>query len=316
MRSPQIENGHTRIANELLEAMMHFDFSKRQYKVLLAVIRKTYGYGKKEDDLGITQLAKLTGLDPAHAARTVRELVSMGVLIRREGRYAHVISLEKDYSHWGMAETATQAMAKTAIRGGQNSQRTMAKTATLGWPKQPPQNKTPKENSKRKPPLQLEIDANTDQKEKCGGGDVLFFETDETTAKGSGSAVSKKLASVPQSDLIYPKSLTAQEQQAAEQLLCNCNGHAQDILDTLEAAIQAGQVKKSPLALLGGMVRRYEAGTFDPTPGLHIAENRSKMLTARKKVETLVHVDGNAVLRELEALRELQQTRKQSEAAR
>jgi hypothetical protein len=109
---------------------------------------------------------------------------------------------------------------------------------------------TTKENPKRKPPPQLKADANAneDRKENRGGGDYLFLGTNKTSAKEFDSAVIKNHASVPLSDLVYPKILTAQEQQAAEQLLCNCNGHAQAILDTLEAAIQAGQVKKSPLA--------------------------------------------------------------------
>ncbi|WP_374993057.1 replication protein, partial [Burkholderia multivorans] len=49
--SPQIEDGYTRIANELYEAILGFGFTQRQLLVLLTVLRKTYGYGKKEDDM-------------------------------------------------------------------------------------------------------------------------------------------------------------------------------------------------------------------------------------------------------------------------
>ena len=45
--SPQVEDGHTRIANELLEAMCRAGFSARQWAVVMAVVRKTYGYGKR-----------------------------------------------------------------------------------------------------------------------------------------------------------------------------------------------------------------------------------------------------------------------------
>lgn len=44
-----IDDGYTRIANELLEAVMAADLTARQLKVVLAVIRKTYGFGKKFD---------------------------------------------------------------------------------------------------------------------------------------------------------------------------------------------------------------------------------------------------------------------------
>jgi phage replication O-like protein O len=280
MNSPQIENGHTRIANELLEAVTHFDFTKRQYKILLAVIRKTYGYSKKEDDIGISQLAKMTGLKHTHAALTVRELVEMGVLKRRDGNYAHVIGLVKDYAMWSMTKTVTPTMTETVIGYDQNSHSAMTKTVT------PPMTKTvttkenqPKENPKRnKTPLPPQlIPNNKSEKEKRGGGDFLV-------------------------DFIFPSSLSHTEQQAALQMLGAVNGSAQKLLDTLEAAIQAGQVKKNPLALLGGMIRRYEAGTFDPAPGLHIAAEREKRLTTRRMIDRQTNVDGDAVLREIEAL--------------
>ncbi len=53
-------------------------------------------------------------------------------------------------------------------------------------------------------------------------------------------------------------------------------GDAQAVLDVLAAAIQAGEIRKSRLAVLNGLIRRYEAGTFDPAPGLHLAEQRTK----------------------------------------
>lgn len=58
-----IDDGYTRIANELLEAVMAADLTARQLKVVLAVIRKTYGFGKKFDRItntGFTPLADST----------------------------------------------------------------------------------------------------------------------------------------------------------------------------------------------------------------------------------------------------------------
>jgi hypothetical protein len=86
------------------------------------------------------------------------------------------------------------------------------------------------------------------------------------------------------SSLIFPKKLTPEEQHEAEKLLVKCDGHAQEILDALDAAIQAGQIKKSPLAFLGGMIRRQEVGTFDPTPGMHIATARAKQKRTQESI--------------------------------
>ena len=57
-----LDDGYTRIANELLEAVMAADLTARQLKVVMAVIRKTYGFGKKFDRVSNTQIAAMTGI--------------------------------------------------------------------------------------------------------------------------------------------------------------------------------------------------------------------------------------------------------------
>lgn len=64
-----IDDGYTRIANELLEAVMAADLTARQLKVVLAVIRKTYGFGKKLDRITNTQIAMMTGIHHTHVCK-------------------------------------------------------------------------------------------------------------------------------------------------------------------------------------------------------------------------------------------------------
>jgi phage replication O-like protein O len=115
---PQLEDGFTRIANELLEAVMRANLSRRQYKVVLAVIRKTYGYGKKEAELTMTEIANMTGLDLAHVSRTVNELAKTATLLKRQGGGGQVIGLNKNYGQWHLAKLAR--VAKTASKTCQN----------------------------------------------------------------------------------------------------------------------------------------------------------------------------------------------------
>lgn len=51
MARPQIEDGHTRIANEIMENLMKMYLLPSQWQVLLCIIRKTYGF-QKETALG------------------------------------------------------------------------------------------------------------------------------------------------------------------------------------------------------------------------------------------------------------------------
>ena len=47
MSSPQLENGYTKIANEILESIIKARITASEKDILIFVIRKTYGYGKR-----------------------------------------------------------------------------------------------------------------------------------------------------------------------------------------------------------------------------------------------------------------------------
>ena len=92
----------------------------------------------------------------------------------------------------------------------------------------------------------------------------------------------------PMFELVYPSEFDDAQRQKAKELLAETGEHAQAILDVLQAAIRAGEIRKSSLAVLSGLVRRWRAGSFDPLPGQHIAESRAKYeahRTIQKKQE-------------------------------
>jgi phage replication O-like protein O len=98
--APQLEDGYTRLANELLEAVMSTGFTQRQLLVILAVIRKTYGYGKKQDDMSAAQLGKLCNMERNHVTEVIGQLVQMQVLTRASGAYGLVLGINKRHSQW------------------------------------------------------------------------------------------------------------------------------------------------------------------------------------------------------------------------
>ncbi len=140
MSEPQTEDGFTRIANELLEAITLHKFSKREYKVVLSVIRKTYGFNKKADDMSLSQISDLTGLDRSNICRTVNSLTAKKVLSKRQGKYGQVIGLNKKYKEWRCCHINNSC---------QNNNSIVVKTTTEVLSKQPIQKTTPKDNSKR-----------------------------------------------------------------------------------------------------------------------------------------------------------------------
>jgi phage replication O-like protein O len=102
VKKPQLEDGFTRIANELFEAVIGFGFSQRQLAVLLAVLRKTYGYGKKEDDMSASQIGELCKISRNHVTEAIGQLVKLSVLTKRHGNYGLILGVNKDYNNWGV----------------------------------------------------------------------------------------------------------------------------------------------------------------------------------------------------------------------
>lgn len=114
-----IDDGYTRIANELLEAVMAADLTARQLKVVLAVIRKTYGFGKKFDRITNTQISAMTGIHHTHVCKAKNEMIAMNIIVTN----GLAIGVNKVISDWNisisrhgktLSETANEALAKSA----------------------------------------------------------------------------------------------------------------------------------------------------------------------------------------------------------
>jgi phage replication O-like protein O len=145
MGKPQTEDGYTRIANELLEAIIGYDFSSRHLKVILAIIRKTYGFNKKADEIGLSQLRDITSIDRGNVSRTVNQLSLMKVLIVTEGYNARTISLNKKYKEWVLPEQQQLPKQQLLPKSGLG----VANLAFQVLPEQQPQYTYTKETKER-----------------------------------------------------------------------------------------------------------------------------------------------------------------------
>nr|WP_154325067.1 replication protein [Pantoea sp. 201603H] len=90
------DNGYTRIANELLEAIASADLTARQLKLMLAYVRKTYGFNKKTDRIADEQIAQITGLSRQNVNKAKKELLSMNCLVMEGSQ----IGINKEVSAW------------------------------------------------------------------------------------------------------------------------------------------------------------------------------------------------------------------------
>ena len=95
-RVADIDDGYTRFANELLEAIASADLTARQLKVMLAYVRKTYGFNKKTDRIADEQIARLTGLSRQNVNKAKKELISMNCLFMDGNQ----IGVNREVSAW------------------------------------------------------------------------------------------------------------------------------------------------------------------------------------------------------------------------
>jgi len=102
MASPQAENGHIDIANEIAEQFCRYRISGEEWMVLWAIIRKTYGWKKKEDRIALSQFAVMTGLKKPHIVRALRKLQSKRIIIVIKNDTTDINSyrFNKDFDKW------------------------------------------------------------------------------------------------------------------------------------------------------------------------------------------------------------------------
>ena len=96
MASPQTEEGYTKIASEIFEALMLCKFTPYERSIIDCVFRFTYGWGKKEDWVSNSQIAWATGIAESHVSRTLKTLITNKILTKNGKK----ISFQKDWELW------------------------------------------------------------------------------------------------------------------------------------------------------------------------------------------------------------------------
>jgi phage replication O-like protein O len=102
MANPQKENGYTPIANELFEALCSFRIPGETRLVFDTIIRKTYGFNKKEDNIANSQIVILTKMSRQAVSRSLKVLLEKRLVIKTDdkNKKGHVLKINKDFEEW------------------------------------------------------------------------------------------------------------------------------------------------------------------------------------------------------------------------
>ena len=103
MASPQIEKGYTSIANELMEQIYGRKFTASQFRIILLVLRFTYGFKRKGAPLSNGFIAHGTGTHEITVSKEITSLIRDKVLkVYKNSTYQspRVIGVNKNYDDW------------------------------------------------------------------------------------------------------------------------------------------------------------------------------------------------------------------------
>ncbi len=103
MANVQLENGYTKIANEILEALAKMPLNGTQWRILLVVFRYTYGFSRKEHGFSLSFLSAATGIHKQTIKRELDSLIAMNILtVVQDAGFStsRVIKFNKNHETW------------------------------------------------------------------------------------------------------------------------------------------------------------------------------------------------------------------------
>jgi len=107
MANPQLEDGFFKMANEIQDAFCRTRIPGEARQILDFIIRKTYGFNKKDDVISLSQFVQATGIHKSHIQRAVKKLLAMNMVTQKGNKVTQKgntnsisYSFNKDYDSW------------------------------------------------------------------------------------------------------------------------------------------------------------------------------------------------------------------------
>lgn len=115
MADPQVRNGYTRIANELLEAICRLNISGNEMRILLYIIRRTYGFNRTYAEMPLSEISAAVGMRKNHISEAIKKLSAKKIieLHPSKGPKPQTISIVKNYEEWAVESCIVLTFPKT-----------------------------------------------------------------------------------------------------------------------------------------------------------------------------------------------------------
>jgi len=99
-----LENGYLRLANQIQDALCIVELSGREFRVLNAIVRLTYGWSKKSDRIANSLIADKTTLKVKHVSEAVLSLAYRNIIILRRIGQTRYIGINTSLDKWAYAK--------------------------------------------------------------------------------------------------------------------------------------------------------------------------------------------------------------------
>ena len=101
MANPQWEDGYMKIALEIQDALCRIRIPGEAGQVLNFILRKTYGWNKKDDFISLSQFVLGTGLHKDHICQSIKKLILMNLIVAEKGNEGiNKYRFNKDFDSW------------------------------------------------------------------------------------------------------------------------------------------------------------------------------------------------------------------------
>ncbi len=159
MANPQVENGHVRIASEVWDALLKANLGSAEWACLGVVIRKTWGWTKKEAPISLSEFRELTArpVDSVRAALVTLQRKNIVLQTKRPGfQRAAQWSVNKDWETWkGRRGQKSHSPLKIPV----SSENTIPEGGENPTPQSLENTTPPPQIAKESPPVQLDAPA-------------------------------------------------------------------------------------------------------------------------------------------------------------
>ena len=103
MANPQKENGYVPISNELIDQLLKVKLNGTQFRIILLIIRYTYGFNRKSWRFSTSFISEITGCDIRQTRREIKSLIDMNIISVNKnfsGTAPRNMRINKNYDKW------------------------------------------------------------------------------------------------------------------------------------------------------------------------------------------------------------------------